>query len=464
MTSFRIGIYWKIFLTIMASMVISSFVIATMYLEHAPQTRVHPQIKKSLVLQTRTIAEKIIFRIRSLHTPIKIVAKEIHEKEKSDLVIYDIDGRELASFLEKRLKRTKLISSEIIKNCIQKGYDFQLLYPLWVLTPVISVPIRVNKNDVFILQCYYPLTKGLKSVLPRSLPIVITTIILGGLTVLLSRYLTRPIRELTRATEKMAKGHFGTQVEIRSHDEVGQLAKTFNNMSRRMAELRKLRRELFADISHEIRSPLARIFTDAEILIDRQMEDCDRIQHLKAICDEVKNLDQLIGDLSTLSKFDKDMVDVSFKKSSLKEVISQAVSLFVLQIEEKGVNLKQDIQADIPPVMIDPKRIGQVISNFLTNALRYTPRGETIEIGLRQKANMAEIWVKDSGEGIPEDKLPYIFERFYRVDKSRSRATGGSGLGLAIARRFVEIHGGEITAESKLGEGTCIKFTIPVIS
>jgi signal transduction histidine kinase len=294
------------------------------------------------------------------------------------------------------------------------------------------------------------------------MPSTITLIILGWLTVLLSRYLTLPIRELTRAAKRMAKGQFGTQVEIRSHDEVGQLAMTFNNMSKRLEEHRRSRRELFADISHEIRSPLARILTDAEILIDREMEQKEREQHLRAICEEVKNLDQIIGDLSTLSKFDKDMVEISFKLSSLKEVISQAVSLFVLQMEEKSIHLKQDIAENVPPVMIDPKRIGQVISNLIMNALRYSPEGSTIEIGLRQKDIMAEVWVKDTGQGIPEDKLPLIFERFFRVDKSRSRSTGGSGLGLTIARQFVEAHGGEIRAESMLGKGTCLTFTIPI--
>ncbi len=462
MGQFKIGIYWKIFLTILACMIISSFVIAVMYLEHAPKTKIHPQIKKSLIQQTHQIADQINTRFQTSHVTLEKIIKDMHEKEQTNLRIFDKTGKEIAASMEERLKKTKLLSKEIIDNTLQTGWDIQLVYPWWVLSTIVSVPLKISGGETLILQGYYPLTKG--RILPHGLPVIIIIIILGGLTVILSRYLTRPIRELTRATEKMAKGHFGTQVEIRSHDEVGQLAKTFNNMSRRLEEHRRSRRELFADISHEIRSPLARILTDAEILIDRQMEPKERTQHLKAICDEVKNLDQLIGDLSTLSRYEKNMVEVSFRRSSLKDLILQAISLFVLQIEEKGIILKQDIAENIPPVMIDPKRIGQVISNLLMNALRYTPRGSTIEVGLKQKDSMAEIWVRDSGPGIPEEKLPFIFERFYRVDKSRSRSTGGSGLGLAIAKRFVEVHGGEIHAESRLGEGTCIAFTLPVTS
>ena len=112
--------------------------------------------------------------------------------------------------------------------------------------------------------------------------------------------------------------------------------------------------------------------------------------------------------------------------------------------------------------MMDPKRIGQVIANLLTNALRYTPKGGTLEIGAQARNAMVEVWVRDTGPGIPKEKLPYIFNRFYRVDKSRSRSTGGTGLGLAIAKQFVEAHGGQIRAESTVGKGTCITFSLPI--
>jgi two-component system sensor histidine kinase BaeS len=310
------------------------------------------------------------------------------------------------------------------------------------------------------ILCY--LILYVKTIMPQGIPEVISIIIIGGITVLLSRYLTRPIRELTSAAKEMAKGKFGRRVKIMSHDEIGQLAETFNDMSQRLEELRRSRIQLLADISHEIRSPLARILTHAEILIDWQIEEKERDQHLEAICNEVKNLDQLIGDLATLSRFEQEQFDISLTPSSLKDVISQAVSLFALQIEENGINLKQNIAENIPPVMIDPKRIGQVISNLIMNALQYTSKGETIEVGLKQANAMAEVWVRDTGQGIPEEKLPFIFERFYRGDKSRFRSTGESGLGLAIAKQFVKAHGGEIRAESKYGEGTCINFTLPI--
>ncbi|MEI6125033.1 MAG: HAMP domain-containing sensor histidine kinase [Pseudomonadota bacterium] len=459
---FRIGIYWKIFSTILVSMLLSSLVITALYMGFAPLAEVHPHLKETLTSHTASIAQGIAEQLHSTSRPLESILQELHTNKKLDFRVYDERGKELASFMERRLQQAGKISALTIRQALQTGGDFQITYPRLLLTPVVTVPLRTDTTTTLLLQCHYPITKELRSVMPRGLPETVVIIILGAVTGLLSRYLTRPLRELTRVAKKMAAGNFGEKVKIRSHDEVGQLAKTFNEMSQNLAELQRSRKELFADISHELRSPLARILTDAEILIDRQMEQKEQEQHLKAICNEVENLNHLIGDLSMLARMEQDQVNISMRRYLLQDVILQAVSLFMLQMEEQGIELKQNISGNVPPVMIDPQRIGQVISNILTNAFRYTPPGGTIEVGLRQKGSMAEVWITDTGEGVPADKLPFIFERFYRVDKSRSRATGGSGLGLAIARKFIETHSGEIFAESRLGEGTCIIFTLPI--
>jgi signal transduction histidine kinase len=192
------------------------------------------------------------------------------------------------------------------------------------------------------------------------------------------------------------------------------------------------------------------------------MDKDERNQHLQAICTDVRNLDQLIADLSILSRLELNQVEMSFSRSKIENILSNTASLFILRTKENNINLKQTVGKNLPEAMIDAKRIGQVMSNLLTNAIRYTPEGGTIEIGAKQRDQSIEIWVKDNGLGIPEEKLPHIFKRFYRIDKSRSRSTGGTGLGLAIARQFVKAHGGNIFAESKPGEGTRISFTLPV--
>lgn len=433
-----------------------------LYSGFAPLTEIHPQTKKSLINQTKLHAERITFELENTSSSLEDIIKDLHVKEEANIMIIDKEGKELVSFIEEGLKITTGDHSRTIESALTQGWDIQKIYHRWALTPVVSVPLKKDDEVLGIVQSYYPWTRNLKSVLPRGTTTLISIIILGGLTGLLSRYLSRPIRELTKIAREMTKGRFGLKVPIRSHDEVGQLAETFNNMSQSLEELHNSRRELFADISHEIRSPLARILSDAEILIDRKMDEDERNQHLQAICTDVKNLDQLIADLSILSRLELNQVEMSFSCSKIENILSDTASLFILRTKENNITLKQSVGKNLPEAMIDTRRIGQVMSNLLTNAIRYTPEGGTIEIGAKQRDQSIEIWVKDNGQGIPEEKLPHIFKRFYRIDKSRSRSTGGTGLGLAIARQFVKAHGGNMFAESKPGEGTRISFTLPV--
>ena len=159
-------------------------------------------------------------------------------------------------------------------------------------------------------------------------------------------------------------------------------------MSQSLEELHNSRRELFADISHEIRSPLARILSDAEILIDRKMDEDERNQHLQAICIDVKNLDQLIADLSILSRLELNQVEMSFSRSKIENILSDTASLFILRTKENNITLKQTVGKNLPEAMIDTRRIGQVMSNLLTNAIRYTAEGGTIEIGAKTKGSI----------------------------------------------------------------------------
>ena len=459
---FRISLFWKLFFTFLLFIVVTSVIISILYSGFAPLTELHTQIKKSLVNQTLSHAARISSELEKKTSSLKDIVRRLHEEEAANLVILDIQGNEIVSFTEKGLKKKSADHFKAVSAALKKGWDIQTSYRRWVLTPIVSVPLKNKDRVLGIVQSYYPRTRDLQSILPRWIPGTVSLFVLGGLIGLLSRYLTKPMRELTKVARETAKGHFGKTVQIRSHDEVGQLAETFNNMSQSLEELQESRRELFADISHEIRSPLARILSDAEILMDRNMDKAERNQHLTAICTDVKNLDQLIADLSILSRLELNQVEMSFTLASIAEIISSTVKLFILRTNENRIALKQVISPNLPRVRVDPKRIGQVLSNLLTNAIRYTPAGGTIEIGAKKQNHMIKVWVKDNGQGVPEEKLPFIFKRFYRIDKSRSRSTGGTGLGLAIARQFIKAHGGKISAESKPGKGTCIAFSLPI--
>ncbi|MCK5010152.1 MAG: HAMP domain-containing protein [Deltaproteobacteria bacterium] len=464
MIGFRRSIYWKLLFTILICFTVSSLVVGSMFLIFIPRVEMNPQIKKGLIGETHKIADRINLHLQTSSAPLDSIIKEVHEKDNVSIRVFDAQGSELATYMIDKLKKTNLISPSIIEDTFRDGDDFQIILSIGNMwTYVVSVPLAKAGEPTGILQIYYPHTKGAKGIMQFShFQVYVPILIIAVLTALLSRLLTRPIRELTKATKKMSRGNLGVRVKVRSKDEIGQLGKTFNEMSQRLADFQKSRRELLADISHEIRSPLARIQSDAEILIDRKVGKEEREQHLKAICEEVKDIDKLVEDLSILSRLEYHQLEMEVSPSSIQDALSQEISKFRLQLEKKDINLKQTIPENIPLVMMDTLRIGQIISNLLTNALRYTPKGGTVDIGLKKKDSMVEVWVKDTGPGIPQEELPYIFERFYRVDKSRSRTSGGTGLGLAIAKYFVDAQGGYIHAESEVGKGTCITFSIPI--
>ncbi len=458
MNFFYRRLYWKLFLAFLASIFLTSGVMVLTYFIFAPEIEVHPHIKKSLVDETRSIAERITASLAASPASLADITEKIHTTEKASIRVFDLRGRELVAQMDERLRDTRRISSTIIEDTLRTGEHLDLIFPRWI--HVVSMSLMRDQQPVAILQVYYPLIE--KSIFPQGAPTLILLFLLAGLTAVFSRWLTRPVRELTRGARRMSMGSFGATVNIRSRDEIGELGAAFNDMSRRLADFHKSRTELLADISHEIRSPLARIQTDAEILIDREMGKEEQARHLQAICEEVSHIDHLIDDLLMLSRLENNQLALERSPVSIETLLSREVSRFLLRAGEKGVTFKQEIAAGLPAITLDEKRIGQVISNLLANAIRYTPANGTVTVGAKMSNGEIVMWVSDTGEGIPQEDLPYIFDRFYRVDKSRSRATGGTGLGLAIAKRFVEAHGGHIRAESESGRGTVIIVTLPL--
>ena len=462
MAWFRVGIFWKLFLSILASMACSFVIITFLYLELTPTTSLRPHIKNTILQESYRIAHRIEEDLAAGEESVSGIITRLHQQDSAGIAVYATDGRLIASAVEPELDVPARIPLDVVEKAVQQGSFFEVTYPRRVLSPVVSVPIRLGDGRQAIVRCDFPITKRFLRILP---PWMIEGVVLLSLllcVIVLSRYLTRPLRQLTRAAREMAQGNFGRTITISSRDEVGELAQAMSSMSQRIAHENASRRELFADISHELRSPLARMLTDAEMLLVHSMDRAEQEQHLYAICSEIENLNQLIGDLTILAKTENDALDIAPAPNPLQDVVLQSLALFIPQIEGKSITLIHTVPDDPCFAMFDPKRIGQVVSNLVANALQYTPDGGTLEIGIDVKNGMAEVWLRDTGVGIPEDKLPYIFDRFFRVDKSRSRTTGGSGLGLAIVKKFVEAHGGEVRAESSPGQGTRISFTLPL--
>jgi signal transduction histidine kinase len=286
---------------------------------------------------------------------------------------------------------------------------------------------------------------------------------------ILSQTLTDRMNELGKAAEEIAQGNLAMRVPVTGNDELAKLGNTFNDMTIqldqmdiRQRQMRMMRNELFAWIGHDLRTPLTSIRAILEALADRIVEDPDTEQRYLATAQkEVKYLSQLIDDLFDLSQVDAGGLRLDCQENSLTDLISDTIESFTELAFKQGINLEGSVEAGIDPVYMDAKLIGRVLTNLTSNALRYTPSGGSVTLHASRVAKRVQVEVKDNGDGIKVEDLPFVFERFYRGEKSRSRQTGGTGLGLAIARGIVELHGGQIRAESTEGIGTRMIFSLP---
>ncbi len=286
---------------------------------------------------------------------------------------------------------------------------------------------------------------------------MVVSLLLG---IFLARTLTRPIREITTATRAVADGDLEQKVPVRSRDELGELATSFNLMSAKLAQSINLRRQMTADIAHELRTPISVILGHTEAMHDGVLPPSE--QTFDIIRDEALRLERMVDDLRTLSRADAGELALTYDLVSVQDLVDQAIKAYRPQASKKDIRFRVEASPDIPEVNIDPDRMAQVLSNLLSNALRYTPEGGEITLSTKHSTGEVEIRVRDSGPGIDPAELPNIFDRFYRTDKSRQRESGGSGLGLAIAKSIVEGHGGRIWAESEPGEGTTIVIALPL--
>ncbi len=277
---------------------------------------------------------------------------------------------------------------------------------------------------------------------------------------LLSRTLTRPIRELTTATHAISEGQLKQEVPVRSRDELGELAASFNRMNFALVRSTELRRQMTADIAHELRTPVSVIMGHAEAVHDGVL--APSLESFEIIRDEVERLDGLIEDLRTLSRADAGELPIEFQPVSPENLLQKVQAMHKQSAARKNITIDLQMAPTLPEISADPNRMVQVVSNLVDNALLYTPEGGRVLISAKVVAKNLEMRVQDSGPGIAENELDLVFERFYRSDPSRQRNAGGSGLGLAIAKSIVEKHNGRIWAESNPGDGTTIVILLPL--
>jgi len=291
-----------------------------------------------------------------------------------------------------------------------------------------------------------------------------------ALSIILSRTMLEPIRGMTEAAEKMSGGDFSDKIEVQSDDEIGILSQTFNDMAARLEanleELRKseqMRREFVANVSHELRTPITSIKSYAETLADTEdLPPEMQSSFLQVIVNESDRMTKIVQDLLELSRFDAGSTKFVFEEFNLEKSVRDVHAAIALDAKKRCHIVNLELEWKLPNIIGDRARIEQVLLNLMTNAVKYTPDGGTIDISSGHAGEYVWIEVRDTGVGIPKEDLEHVFDRFYRVDKARSRESGGTGLGLSIANEIVARHGGRITIDSVCGEGTVATVTLPI--
>jgi len=280
------------------------------------------------------------------------------------------------------------------------------------------------------------------------------------LTFVLSRRISSPIGVLAKAARRLGRGDLSQRVQFQGEGEVAALAQAFNSMAADLEHDEQLRRNLVADVAHELRTPLSNIQGYLEAIRDRVMKP--NAATIRSLNEEAALLSRLVDELQELSLAEAGELKLVYQAENITTLIKQAVTPWQPKVAAKEIALSLDLPDNLPLVNIDWQRVNQVLHNLLENAVAYTHKGGTINVAATTQGDWVEVCVSDTGEGIPAEDLPNTFERFYRVDKSRARVTGGSGLGLTIAKRLVEAHGGKITVQSKPGKGSRFSFTLPI--
>ena len=283
---------------------------------------------------------------------------------------------------------------------------------------------------------------------------------------LVSRQVVAPVQEMMLASQRISEGHYNERVQVPGDvskdelDELSQLALRFNRMAASLEQTEVIRRQLIADVTHELRTPLTAVKGSMEGLIDGVLPADEAT--FQQIISEAERLQRLVNDLQELSRVEAGAYELNIHSYRVSDLLAAAEARLGRQFEEKDVSLEIALPNDLPQVLADEDRIGQVLLNLVGNALQYTPPGGKVQIRAKAQRDEVYITVSDSGMGIPAEHLPHLFSRFYRVDKSRSRAGGGSGIGLTIAKYLVEAQGGSIWAQSEgAGRGSTFTFSLP---
>ena len=289
---------------------------------------------------------------------------------------------------------------------------------------------------------------------------IVASVLGIGVIYILTRRILVPVQQLTSAAQLVGKGQAVPEIPSNGKDEIGRLTLTFNLMTRELQAAEKERQRMLADVAHELRTPL----TNAQGYVEAIRDGLKKpdAASIEAVYRQITQLHRLIDDLRLLSIAESGHLDLRLESQPIAELLDSVIDDFELRAQAKGIVLRRDYRPDLSTMIIDRARIAQVVTNLLENALLHTPPGGSIAVEAQKAGDRVLVKVIDTGDGIPEEAIPHVFDRLYRHDRSRNRASGGSGLGLSIVKHLVEAHGGAIRADNDVSGGACFTFSLPI--
>jgi signal transduction histidine kinase len=291
-------------------------------------------------------------------------------------------------------------------------------------------------------------------------PLVISVAFAAALVFILSRHIIRPIKDISFGAMELARGNLDWRVKLTTRDEIGELAAAFNKMAEELKLQDGLRNTFIANVSHELRTPLSSVQGFIQGMLDRAIEEQDRDKYLEIVLGETKRMSTLITDLLSLAKIESGKFPIEYSEFDINELLRRCLLMFEQRIEEKNIGVSIGLSEEKLIVWADEDRISQVITNLIDNAVKFTGEGGELKVWTYCSENKVHVNISDTGAGIPAEDQPYVFERFFKVDKSHSQGTPGTGIGLSIVKRIIAQHGESISLQSAEGKGTTFTFTL----
>lgn len=423
-------------------------------------------LERSGFLASEFVAGHLRGQVDSIR--LSALAENMSRQSQARIIFIDQQGIVVGDSTRVGGLLNQALEHQEVSDALNGAVSSSIVFNERIQQPVMQMAVPVQEADGNVLGAVF-LSASLEDVdrilndIRRFLFLatVLAIGIVGGGSIALARRFTGPLEKVTAAARKMSEGKLDQHIEVTSGDEIGRLADQFNVMAKRLNYYTSNLKKFAADVAHEVRTPLTTMGLLTKALKEHEMEPEQQREFITDLDNELERLTALVNDLLELSKLDKN--DIDMEEVNLTQFLKDMIADYQYRFLHAGLDLQDDIPDDDSMVYAAPLQLRQVVSNLMDNALNYTPAGGAVKVSLlREKNEEVTVRISDTGCGIPEEDLNYIFERFFRVDRARSREGGGTGLGLAIVSEIIAKHGGRVWVESEEGVGSTFYFALPL--